>query len=88
MYWMISKIDYVKSTTLYTTLPILNNETLKGILIAIGSKDEQQQIVDFLDKRCKVIESVISKKEQLIEELESYKKSLIYECVTGKREMN
>lgn len=50
--------------------------------------DEQKQIADFLDKKCNAIDSVISKKEQLIEELERYKKSLIYECVTGKREVN
>ena len=50
--------------------------------------DEQKQIADFLDKKCDAIHSIISKKEQLIEKLEEYKKSLIYECVTGKREVN
>ena len=34
------------------------------------------------------LEEASSKKEQLIEKLEIYKKSLIYECVTGKREVN
>ena len=50
--------------------------------------EEQIKIADFLDKKCNVIDSAISKKEQLIEKLEEYKKSLIYECVTGKREVN
>lgn len=50
--------------------------------------DEQKQIANFLDKKCNAIDSVISKKDQLIEELERYKKSLIYECVTGKRQVN
>ncbi len=46
---------------------------------------EQQQISDFLDKKCSEIDKLITKKEQLVVELESYKKSLIYEVVTGKR---
>ena len=47
---------------------------------------EQQQISDFLDKKCSEIDKLITKKEQLVVELESYKKSLIYEVVTGKKE--
>lgn len=46
---------------------------------------EQQQIADYLDKKCVAIESTIDLKEKLIEKLVAYKKSLIYECVTGKR---
>lgn len=47
--------------------------------------DEQQEIVRFLDEKCKVIDEIIFDKEQLIKDLEAYKKSLIYEVVTGKR---
>lgn len=50
--------------------------------------EEQKEIADFLDRKCNAIDSAISKKEQLILKLEDYKKSLIYECVTGKREVN
>lgn len=48
---------------------------------------EQQQIADFLDKKCSEIDNLITKKEQLVVELEAYKKSLIYEVVTGKKEI-
>ncbi|MDB1955459.1 restriction endonuclease subunit S [Clostridium tertium] len=58
------------------------------LYVTVPSISEQEDIVAFLDKKCNAIDSAISKKEQLIEKLESYKKSLIYECVTGKREMN
>lgn len=61
---------------------------LKECKIIVPSIEEQKEITDFLDKKCEAIDSAISKKEQLIEKLESYKKSLIYECVTGKREVN
>ena len=48
---------------------------------------EQQQIADYLDKKCSEIDKAITGKEQLIEKLTEYKKSLIYECVTGKRKV-
>ena len=49
--------------------------------------EEQQQIADYLDKKCSEIDAVISDKQSQIETLESYKKSLIYEYVTGKKEV-
>ena len=48
---------------------------------------EQQEIAEYLDKRCSEIDAVISDKQSQIETLESYKKSLIYEYVTGKKEV-
>ncbi|MDE5620839.1 MAG: hypothetical protein K2I80_10090 [Ruminococcus sp.] len=50
-------------------------------------KSEQQEIVDYLNKKCSVIDSAIKKKQAIIEKLTEYKKSLIYECVTGKRDV-
>ena len=55
--------------------------------VAIPSVEEQKLIVSFLDAKCAELDSIIEKKERLIEELGSYKKSLIYECVTGKKEV-
>lgn len=49
--------------------------------------EEQKEIVDFLDKRTKEIDSLIAEKQSLIADLEAYKKSLIYEVVTGKRKV-
>lgn len=48
---------------------------------------EQQQIADYLDKKCAEIDDLIKLKEQKIEKLKEYKKSLIYEYVTGKKEV-
>lgn len=61
---------------------------IENYYIGIPKIDEQKQIAEFLDKKCNAINSVISKKQKLIKKLEAYKKSLIYECVTGKREVN
>lgn len=45
----------------------------------------QRDIVEFLDKKCATLDSLVAEKESLIADLEAYKKSLIFEVVTGKR---
>ena len=60
---------------------------IANIVVALPPISEQQQIADYLDKKCSEIDALITKKEQLVVELEAYKKSLIYEVVTGKREV-
>lgn len=62
-------------------------EAFENTLVLIPPIEEQQQIADYLDKKCKEIEGVIADKQSQIETLESYKKSLIYEYVTGKKEV-
>ena len=49
--------------------------------------EEQQQIADYLDKKCESIDKLIAIKQRKIEKLNEYKKSLIYEYVTGKKEV-
>ena len=65
----------------------LGFDDFKNIPIIIPSLSEQQEIADYLDKKCYEIDTLIAKKEQIVTELESYKKSLIYEYVTGKKEV-
>jgi len=65
--------------------PNLNTTIVKAFKICLPTRKEQQQIADYLDKKCSQIDEAIKKKEELIEKLTEYKKSLIYECVTGKR---
>lgn len=63
----------------------LNTSIVKGLILPLPTKQEQQIIVDYLDKEVPKIDSLIAEKESLISDLEAYKKSLIYEVVTGKR---
>ena len=51
------------------------------------SLKEQQEIADYLNKKCAEIDTLITTKETFVAELESYKKSLIFEYVTGKKEV-
>ena len=44
--------------------------------------NEQQQIVDYLDRKCGAIDRVLAVKQQL-EKLEIHERSMIYDYVTG-----
>lgn len=70
-----------------TALPSMTQSILNEIIIPFLSLDEQNKIVDYLDKQCAKLDCVINCRKRIIEKLEEYKRSLIYECVTGKREV-
>ena len=61
--------------------------TLEQLKVCVPKVEEQKEIVEYLDKKCAEIDSLIHKKQQFLAELESYKKSLIFEYVTGKKEV-
>jgi type I restriction enzyme S subunit len=63
-------------------------DSIQRFKITVPELNEQKEITVFLDDKCSKIDNVIAKKESLIEKLTEYKKSLIYECVTGKKEIN
>lgn len=90
-YFLSSHIGYVQFwniACLKSTRPELAIEETKAIRIAIPRKrTEQDEIVKYLDEKCRELDFGISKKEKVIDKLEEYKKSLIYEVVTGKREV-
>ena len=65
----------------------VNPQILKKYPLLIPGMAEQQEIVDYLKRKCGEIETLIFQKERIINALESYKKSLIFEYVTGKKEV-
>lgn len=65
--------------------PNLNTDIIGRTHIVLPPKAEQVAIVEYLEKKCNTIDSLISEKQALIDDLQAYKKSLIYEVVTGKR---
>lgn len=71
----------------FGTQQTLGVKTIEQLKFSLPTKDEQQEIAEYLDKKCTEIDSLITKKEQFLTELESYKKSMIYEYVTGKKEV-
>ena len=65
----------------------LQSDKFLNFRIPIPPYNEQEQIVQYINKKCSEIDKTIEDKEKLIEKLLEYKKSLIYECVTGKRKV-
>lgn len=63
------------------------SDQFRAIKVVAPPQEEQQEIVDYLDKKCAEIDTLIAKKTALLGEMESYKKSVIYEYVTGKKEV-
>ena len=68
--------------------PALSLSGLNNFRMPIPPLSEQQEIADFLDKKCSDIDALIAIKQEKIDSLKEYKKSLIYEYVTGKKEIN
>lgn len=65
----------------------LQTDKFLNFMLPVPPKEEQEQIVNYLDNKCIEIDNIIEQKQKLLIEMEAYKKSLIYECVTGKREV-
>ena len=64
-----------------------NWNKLKELPYILPSKEEQEEIVTYIDKRCSEIYTIIAKKNALLEEMEALKKSTIFEYVTGKKKV-
>ena len=63
----------------------LNLQLVSNIVIPLFEFDEQQKIVDFLDKKTVKIDKLIQIKNQQIENINKQRQTLIYDYVTGKR---
>ena len=63
------------------------SQEFKQIFVPFPSLEKQQEIAEYLDKKCAEIDGAIEEKKQQLETLEQYKKSVIYEYVTGKKEV-
>lgn len=70
-----------------TTFKEISYDSFVNFRLPYPTIEEQNEIADYLDKKCSEIDELIAKKTSLLSELESYKKSLIYEYITGKKEV-
>lgn len=60
----------------------LNFEEVRQIKLCVPSHDVQQDIVEYLNQKCALIESFIVDAKNSIEEYKAWKSSIIYEAVT------
>lgn len=87
LFWMIANTKMIRETALFTTLPILNNDTLGNATLLIPPYKEQLELASYIENKNIEIDVIINKKQNIIQKLDAYKKSLIFECVTGKQKM-
>lgn len=80
--------DYFKSwidlTNTATAVPMISQGQLGNLKLVLPNNDEQNQIVNSIQKSTKKIDDIIVKAQQEIELLKEYKTALISEVVTGK----
>lgn len=65
----------------------LNYSEFSKLMVVAPSREEQKEIVDYLDNKCAEIDFIIETKKEQLTILEEYKKAIIYEYVTGKKEV-
>ena len=77
-------IDLLDSQSTGIKVPRVSPEIIMGSDLPYPPKDEQTQIVEYLDEQTQKIDSTIEKETKRIELLKEYRQSLISEVVTGK----
>lgn len=84
IYWVLNSIIFKAQAGSYltTTVNQLTINNLNNMIVPFPSKEEQAQIVSFLDSETSRIDNLISKQEKLIEKLEEHRKSVISHAVT------
>jgi type I restriction enzyme S subunit len=80
-------IDLLDSQSTGIKLPRVSPDVILNTEIIYPPLNEQQQIVEYLDKQTGIIDKTISIEEKRIELLKEYRQSLISEVVTGKRKV-
>lgn len=81
-YYLVIAGHVMFETSMFTTLPILNNSTIGKFPLLMPPLAEQQAIADFLDAKCADIDSLTADIQKQINILKEYKKSVITQAVT------
>jgi len=88
LYWILKSKHFINFIDLIkqgSTIQHLYQETFENFQFVLpDSSEEQKQIVNYLDKKTKKTEVLISKVESQIQKLQELRESLISSAVTGK----
>jgi len=83
-YFLNSNKEYIISRGKFTTLPIINQDETKSLVISLPSIKEQLSIVKFLNCEIPKIDSLVKETKNSIELLKEHRTALISAAVTGK----
>ena len=70
--------EWKKQIFVQATIQNIGADRYNILHVVLGSIEEQQEIVNYLEIKCAEIDKLITDKTHLLEEMESYKKSVIY----------
>jgi type I restriction enzyme S subunit len=86
LYWVFNSglFDYQTATFLSSTINQLTTGNLKRMEVPFPPKDEQLEIVAFLEARTSRIDALIEKANEMIDMLCEYRSALMTDAVTGK----
>ncbi|NPA63742.1 MAG: restriction endonuclease subunit S [Epsilonproteobacteria bacterium] len=76
--------DQVRSSVRGVKVYSITNAILKDTRVCLPQREEQEKIVEFLDRKISDIDRLIALQKQGIEKLKEYRESLIDAVVTGK----
>lgn len=88
LYYIINSTatqEYFRAMNMSTAQESITRITMNSLPISLPPLEEQQEIVAYLDERCKRLDRLVEAIDRKIELLGSLKKSLIEEVVTGQR---
>lgn len=77
-------VDHLTPIFTGVSVPHVSPEQVASFRIPEPTRNEQEQIVSFLDERCTKIDTLIGKSTDMIETLREYRSTLITDAVTGK----
>lgn len=90
LYWYMvsdSVLSEIKLLNTSTAVPMISQNQIENISIPVPPDIEQKEIVNFIERKTKFLDSSITKALRRINLLKEYKQSLITEVVTGKRKV-
>ena len=88
LYTLLSYKDHFLSQAAGGGQLNINQEILKSTRIPVPPLEEQNQIVEFLDKETQKLDALIEKQEKLISLLQERKKTLIQLAIAGQIDSN
>jgi type I restriction enzyme, S subunit len=83
-YYLKTMRDFIVRCGKFTTMPIINQDETKNLMVTVPSLEEQTAIVDRIETETTRIDAKIAKTQRIIELQKEYRTALISEVVTGK----
>jgi type I restriction enzyme S subunit len=83
-YYLKTMRDFIVKCGKFTTMPIINQDETKNLILTVPPIPEQIAIATFLDRETATIDQLVAKVEAAIVRLLEYRTALITAAVTGK----